>query len=162
MDRVVLDTSVIVKSIFKPRRSLPDEIHRRELNTHEKCRAIINLLDERYGSVYVPKVCAIETAAVTKRLSNDKKLAIKISEGVLDSYETVDESILFDVAWTVAVDTGCTGFDSYFIALAKIKSAVLLTDDGGMHFRATEADVDAILVRDSDLEKIEDHLEATP
>jgi len=31
-----------------------------------------------------------------------------------------------------------------------------------MHFRATEADVDAILVRDSDLDKIEDLLEATP
>jgi len=36
---------------------------------------------------------------------------------VLDSYETADESILFDVAWTIALDTGCTSFDSYFISM---------------------------------------------
>lgn len=45
--------------------------------------------------------------------------------------------------------------DSYFIALAKIKNAVLLTDDGEMHYRAKEADVDSVLIREINFKEIE-------
>jgi len=128
MNRAVLDTSVIIKSIFKPSQSLPSENYKREIKTHEKCRVTIKKLEERDVEVYIPKVCVVETAAVVKRLA-DKDFAIKISKGVLDSYEVVGEVLLFDSAWTIAMATGCSGFDSYFIALAKIKNAVLLTDD---------------------------------
>lgn len=158
MDRVVLDTSVIVKSIFKPPKSLSGETYKREAETHEKCRVIIKKLEERDVDVYIPKVCVVETAAVVKRLA-DKNLAIKISEGVLDSYEVVDEAILFDPAWVIARDTGCSGFDSYFIALAKLKNAKLLTDDGRMHFHAKEVGVDSVLIREIDFKGIEDNLQ---
>jgi len=46
MNSVVLDTSVIVKSVFKPLRSLPEDIRKRELETHKKCRKIIRVLEE--------------------------------------------------------------------------------------------------------------------
>jgi predicted nucleic acid-binding protein len=150
MDRCVLDTSVIIKSVFKPSKSLSSKIYKRELETHGKCRTIIRMLEERWIDVYVPKVCVVETAAVGMRLA-DKKFAMKISEGVLYSYEVLDETFLFDSAWAIAMDTGCSGFDSYFIALAKINDAVLLTDDKGMHFHAQEVDVDSVLIRVTDL-----------
>ncbi|MGB2843009.1 MAG: type II toxin-antitoxin system VapC family toxin [Halobacteriota archaeon] len=159
MDRGVLDTSVIVKSIFKPSKSLSRENYKRELETHEKCRAIIKKLEERDVDVYIPKICVVETAAVVKRLA-DRDFAIKISTGVLDSYEVVGEDILFDSAWAIAMDTGCSGFDSYFIALAKIKNAILLTDDGRMHFHAKEVGVDSFLIREIDLKGIENMLKA--
>ncbi len=108
--------------------------------------------------IYIPKVCIVETAAVVKRLA-DKNFAIKISEGVLDSYDVVDETILCDSAWTIAIHTGCSGFDSYFIALAKLKEAVLLTDDGRMHFHAKEVGVDSALIREIDFKGIENILE---
>ena len=57
---------------------------------------------------------------MVRRLS-DRSFAVKISTSVLESYEVVDEAILFDPAWGIALDTGCSGFDSYFIALAKLK-----------------------------------------
>jgi len=158
MNKTVLDTSVIIKSIFKPPKSLSDEIYKREMETHEKCRVIIKKLEERDVNVYIPKVCVVETAAVVKRLA-DKNLAIKISEGVLNSYEVIDEAILFNSACAIAIDTGCSGFDSYFIALAKIKNAILLTDDGGMHFHAKEVGVDSVLIREVDLKGIEDIIE---
>ena len=157
MDRGVLDTSVIVKSVFTPSKSLPSETHKRELETHEKCRVVIKKIDERNMDIYIPKVCVVETAAVVKRLA-DKDFAIKISTRVLDSYEVVDESILFDSAWAIAMDTGCSGFDSYFIALAKIKDAILFTDDGRMHFHAKEVGVVSILIREIDLKGIENKL----
>ncbi len=137
MDRCVLDTSVIVKSIFKPLKSLSSELYKREAETHEKCRFIIKRIEEKNTEIYIPKVCVVEVAAVVKRLA-DRKLAKKISKGAFDSYEVVDEAFLFDSAWVVATDTGCSGFDSYFIALARIKDAVLLTDDSGRTFTQRE------------------------
>lgn len=154
MDRCVLDTSVIVKSIFKPSISLSDEVYKREIETHKKCRFIIEKIEEVDIEIYIPKVCVVETAAVVKKLGN-KNLAMKISKGVLDSYDAIDEAFLFDPAWTIARDTGCSGFDSYFIALALIKNAGLLTDDGGMHRHAGEIGVNSILIRDNGLGNIE-------
>ncbi len=92
MDRCVLDTSVIIKSIFNPSKSLSDEVYKRDL--------------------------------------------------------------IFDSAWGVAADTGSSGFDSYFIALARIKNASILTDDGGLHHHAVEIGVDSVLIRDTKLEDI--------
>jgi predicted nucleic acid-binding protein len=104
--------------------------------------------------IYVPKVCVVETAAVIRRLAN-KTLSVKISKGILDSYEVIDEMLIFDSAWKIAVKTGCSGFDSYFIALAKIKNAVLLTDDGGSNYHAKETGVDSILIRNTEFADIE-------
>ncbi len=39
MEKVVLDSSVIVKSILKPGRWLPDDIYERGLRTHHKAKA---------------------------------------------------------------------------------------------------------------------------
>ena len=118
-------------------------------------RAIIRALEESELNIYVPKVCVVETAAVVTRLA-DKKFALKISKGVLYSYEVLDEPFLFDSAWAVAMGTGCSGFDSYFIALARINGAVLLTDDKGMHFHAKKVGVDSILIRETNLKNFWD------
>ena len=74
--------------------------------------------------------------------------------------KVVDEPLLFDTAWMIAMDTGCSGFDSYFVALAIIKSATLITDDNGMHRIARGIGVDSILVRDADAGTIEGLAEA--
>ena len=68
MDWSVLDTSTIIKSIFKASKSLPSEIYRREL--HKKCIVLIKKIEERGVDVFIPRVCVIETGAVAKRLSN--------------------------------------------------------------------------------------------
>ena len=158
MIRAVLDTSVIVKSIFKPLRSLSQEAYSREQETHEKCKALIKLIEERDVEVHVPKVCVVETAAVAKRLAG-RTLAARASKGILKSYNIADEEAIFNVAWDAALDTGCSGFDSYFIALAKREDAILLTDDIGMHQHAKEVDVNSILIRNNDLKTLEQRLE---
>jgi predicted nucleic acid-binding protein len=158
MIRAVLDTSVLVKSIFKPLRSLSAESYSRELQTHEKCVALIKLIEERDVEVHVPKACIVETAAVAKRLAG-RTLAARASKGILKSYNVADEETIFNVAWDVALETGCSGFDSYFIALAKKEDAILFTDDSGMHQHANEADVESILIRSNDLKALERKLE---
>jgi predicted nucleic acid-binding protein len=122
MIRAVLDTSVIVMSIFKPLRSLSKEAYSREQETHEKCKALIKLIEEQDVEIHVPKVCVVETAAVAKRLGG-RTLVARASKGVIKSYNIVDEEAIFKIAWDEALDTGCSGFDSYFIALAKKEDA---------------------------------------
>ncbi len=154
MDKAVLDSSTLLKGIFKPLRSLSRDIYSRELETYQKCRKLLSLIDERDVEVHIPKCCIVEMAAVSKRLS-DKATARRISKGLMESYEITDESLLFDTAWTIAMDTGCSGSDSYFIALAKIENAPLFTDDNGMLHHGREAGVDAVLIRDTDDNMIE-------
>lgn len=96
---------------------------------------------------------------MVKRLA-DRGFAVRISTSVLESYEVVDEAVLFDAAWGIALDTGCSGFDSYFIALAKLKNAALLTDDRKMYYHAGEVGVDSVLIRALALEDIAKKLNA--
>ncbi len=158
MIRVVLDSSVLIKSIFKPLRSLSSDGYSRELETHEKCKVLIKFIEERDVEVHLPKVCIVETAAVAKRLAG-RVLAERASKGIMKSYKIVEEEAIFDIAWDVALETGCSGFDSYFIALAKREDAILFTDDSGMHHHAEDVDVNSILVRCTDLKTLESMLE---
>ncbi len=57
MDKCVLDTSVLIKSIFKPARSLSDENYEREMATHKKCTYIIKTIEENDMDTYIPYVC---------------------------------------------------------------------------------------------------------
>jgi predicted nucleic acid-binding protein len=95
---------------------------------------------------------------VAKRLAG-RTLAARASKGILKSYNVADEEAIFNVAWDAALDTGCSGFDSYFIALAKREDAILLTDDSGMHHHAEEVGIDSILIRNNDLKTLEQRLE---
>jgi predicted nucleic acid-binding protein len=154
MNRAVLDSSILLKGIFKPLRSLPKEVYARELVTHGKYRMLLRLLDEKEVEACIPRACIVETAAVVRRLSN-RSMARKISKGIMESYEVADELLLFDTAWMIAMDTGCSGFDSYFIALALIKNATLFTDDSGMNCHAKAIGADSILIRETEAETIE-------
>ena len=158
MNRAVLDSSILLKGVFKPLKSLSKEVYARELETHTKCRMLLRLLDEKEIEVCIPKACIVETAAVVRRLSSSS-MAKKISREMMESYEVADELLLFDKAWTVAIETGSSGFDSYFIALATIKNAILVTDDSGMNHHARNTGVDSILIREIDAESIEDLFE---
>jgi len=68
----------------------------------------------------------------------DQKSAKKISKGVFESYDVVEEALLFDSA------------------LARIRNAVLLRDDGGQHFHAEEIGVGSVLIREANIKQIED------
>lgn len=153
MNKAVLDTTVIVKGALTPYKSLPEEIYSRELGTHQKCRLLLNILDESSVEVFIPKVCVIETAAVLKRLAN-RDLAAKLSRGLMRAYDLVGEPDIFESAWRVALDRGSTGFDTYFLALARMKDALLFTDDNGMSHHARGYGVNSILIRELQIDEL--------
>ncbi len=122
MEEVVLDSSVIVKSILKPGHWLPEEIYRRELETHYKAKTLIKTLKSSKSSgvtVLIPYPVIVETAAVLTRLA-DRKLAERIVESLktTGSYRIVYEEEYRENALQVALETGSSGFDACIIALA--------------------------------------------
>ncbi len=126
MEEVVLDSSVIVKNILKPGRWLPEEVYRRELETHHKARVLVKMLKSSGATVLIPYPVIVEVAAVVSRLAS-RELAEKVVESLktTKNYIVVYEEEYRDKALKVALQTGSSGFDAYIIALAWDRGALL-------------------------------------
>jgi predicted nucleic acid-binding protein len=66
----VLDTSVLVKALFSPSKSLSGKTLSRERKTHESCVALLALLDDHGIETIIPLCGVIEIAAVATRLAD--------------------------------------------------------------------------------------------
>jgi len=119
----------------------------------------LEFLEELSINVMIPAVCVVETASVIARLTGNRELAKLASEKLRDIYHVVREDQLLDQAWEIALTTGASGFDSYFIAAAKVFDALLMTDDVSMADKAARLGVNVILVREADIEEIRSTLQ---
>ena len=155
MEEVVLDSSVIVKSILRPGRWLPEEVYRRELETHHKAKMLVKALKSGDTVVLIPYPVIVEIAAVLSRLAS-RELAKKVVESLRTTkgYTIVYEEEYRDKALEVALATGSSGFDAYIIGLAWKRDALLITDDGPMSKHAKTLGVRVILLRDTNVEEI--------
>ncbi len=152
MEEVVLDSSVLVKSILKPGRWLPEEVYRRELETHHKARDLVKTLKSSDTIVLIPYPVIVEIAAVISRLAS-RELAEKIVESLktTKNYTIVYEEEYRDKALKVALQTGSSGFDAYIIALAWDRDALLITDDEPMSKHAETLGVKVVLLCNANL-----------
>ena len=148
MGKVVLDTSIIVKAILKPGRWLPRDTYEREIKTHEKSRLLIRLLKEKRIKVLLPFAALLEVAGVLTRLTS-KSLAREVVESLrtTENYQVIYEEEIRDSVVDLALETGASGFDTYFMTIAKLYNATLITDDEPMAIYAERIGIDTILVR---------------
>ena len=79
--KYVLDTSVIIKGLIKPRRKKADNIRIEQFKAYKTASAIIDDIYEGTVDLYIPVVAVIEIAAVASRLTGSK--AVGISKGKL-------------------------------------------------------------------------------
>jgi predicted nucleic acid-binding protein len=147
----VLDTSVIIKALFSPPRRTAGSAYIREGKTHQSCVALIAALDEQGTEVSIPRCAIVEIAAVSKRLA-DRHAAEEICTEVESSFRIVPEDQLIEHAKRIALDEGCPGFDTYFLALAEQTDVPLFTDDSGMHRICGKRAIRSFLMRDMDPE----------
>ena len=110
----VLDTSVIIKSLFSPSHSHAGTTFSRELKTHKSCVALLALLDDQGIEILLPRCGIIEIAAVSTRLA-DSSIAEEICNEVETSFAIVPEDRLIEYAKKIAITEGCPGFDTYFL-----------------------------------------------
>jgi len=90
--KYVLDTSVIIKGLIKPRRKKHDNLRREQLDVYNTASAII---DDIYGGAVdlcIPAVSVIEIAAVASRLTGSKAIGMSTADFVSQlALEVIDE-----------------------------------------------------------------------
>ena len=155
MEEVVLDSSVIIKSLLKPGRWLPGEVYKRELETHYKARTLVKTLKSNNITVLLPYPVIVEVGAVIARLAS-RELAGRVVESLrtTKNYIVVYEEEYRDKALKVALLTGSSGFDAYIIGLAWSRDALLITDDEPMSKHAEALGVKVVLLRRTNVEDI--------
>jgi len=150
---VVLDTSVIVKSLVRPSPNLLNKVYRREVETHEKCRDVILEIERLRLETLIPFAGLVEVASVLNRLLNED-FARRIVSSLSVTYKIVREDEFGDYALEVAFREAPSGFDTYFIALARKEGSTLITDDEPMAIHAERLKIDSISVRSLTKEEI--------
>ena len=154
----VIDTSVIIKALFSPSHSQAETTYSRELKTHKSCVALLAVLDDHGIEVFLPRCGLIEIAAVSTRLANPSA-SEKIWNEVETSFTIVPEDRLIEYAKKIAINEGCPGFDTYFLAISEQNSIPLFTDDLGMHRTCERRTIRSWLLRDIDLKSVIPDLE---
>lgn len=149
----VIDTSVIIKALFSPSHEHAGTTYSLEINTHKICVALIAALDEKEIDVYIPRCCLVEIAAVSTRLA-DSHISKEICDEVETNYKLVPEEQIIERAKKIAMQEGCPGFDTYFLAVAEQNSIPLFTDDRGMFRICERRTIRSWLMRDFDPEPV--------
>ncbi len=153
--KVVLDTSVVAKSILAPPKYLQRDIYEREMETRQKIRVILGLLEKMSYKVFFPKAGIIEIVSVLKRSGMTREHVLKVVESLNNTFIVVDENVIYDKALEVALTTAPSGFDTYFLALALLTDSLLVTDDKGMADQARRLKLNVIFVREATTEEIQ-------
>lgn len=154
----VIDTSVIIKALFSPAHSQAGTTYSREITTHKSCVALLAALDDHGIEVFLPRCGLIEIAAVSTRLANPSA-SEEIWNEVETSFTIVPEDRLIEYAKKIAINEGCPGFDTYFLAISEQNSIPLFTDDLGMHRTCERRTIRSWLLRDIDLKSVIPDLE---
>lgn len=140
----VIDTNVIVGAFFYGS-DYPQL--RRSKDVLSKCRLALRLALKR--NVAVPKVAVVEVISVTKRISGDSKLAIRLGNALENSAEIVPEEVVYKLAKKIASEVSPSGFDTYFLALAKNLGYKLITRDKSLCNHARKENVECLLIDES-------------
>ncbi len=154
----VLDTTVVVKSLLKPPSYLPEHILRRENETHRKCRVLMTLLRSSEYIVYFPRAGLVEVAAVLRRGGVNRDTVKRVIQAIGNTFVIVREDHIFAKALEIALLESPSGFDTYFIALAALTGATLVTDDEPMAVHAKRLGLDVILIREVSLDELKKKL----
>ena len=148
MDNLTLDTTVLAKGIIPPLRRKKDNIYEEQLRLYTIARRILEEVESNAILMNIPSVAIIELAAVGARLTGKSERGIQASDYAKDYGNIIYDITLISEAVKIAVETKISGFDSVFIACAKITNSTLITDDKKMYESAQKLNIPAKLLRE--------------
>ena len=132
---LVVDVSVFIDRLF-----IYDE------NRSNRARSLFKLIDERGLSILEPQVFGVELASqLTRR--KPRAVAEELYREIMDKVIVIDE-IEYDLLLDVAFSTACRTIDAYYIAVASIISAILVSADKAMVNNARKYGVEAYYIHD--------------
>lgn len=148
MNTLTLDTTVLANAIFPPRRKKDDSIYKEQLRLHTIAKSIVGKVESKKSVMNIPSVAIVEIAAVGARLTGKYERGLQASDYVREHGNIMYDIDFLDKSVDIAAETKVSGFDSIFIACAKISNSLLVTDDKKMHDAAVNAGVKSALLRD--------------
>ena len=148
MSNFTLDTTILAKGIFPPRRRKRDQIYEEQFKLHTIAKSVIKRVEDKEFIMNVPSIGIIEIAAVGARLTGKEQRGTEASGYVKEHGNIIYDTDFLDEAVKIASKTKISGFDSVFIACAKITDSVLITDDKKMHDAALKIGIEAKFLRD--------------
>ncbi len=114
---IVVDASIFIDLIF-------------EYNSQrtQSAEELFLILEKDGIPIVEPDLFKIELAGqIARRIKKD--LAPKICDEIFQELDFVSFSNLFDAAFDIALKTGSRAIDSFYIATAKVKDAILISND---------------------------------
>ena len=145
---LTLDTTILAKAIIPPRRRKKDSIFEEQFRLHIIAKSITEKIENRQDIMLIPAVALIEIAAVAARLTGKNERGIQASDYVKEYGSIIYDTFLIDEAIRIAAETKISGFDSIFIACAKLTDSTLITDDKNMYQAAIKIGINAKLLRE--------------
>lgn len=114
---IVVDTSVFIDAIFEY------EEERTAL-----ARKLFRELQNLKLQVVEPDIFKIELIGqLVKRMEREKAMALY--ELIIERIETIDTTKLKEIAFEIALQTGCRAVDSFYISAAHSTNAILVSND---------------------------------
>ncbi|MCA1915023.1 type II toxin-antitoxin system VapC family toxin [Methanospirillum hungatei] len=143
----VIDSSVIIKAIFKPKKARYEFEYQKELETHFNSRYLLQLIDRTNITVLIPRCVFVEVSGVSSRLSDPEKAKSIYSEMQV-VYSIIPEDEIFNSALEIALKYGNPGFDNYILATAYKNQCPLFTDDKKVYEISKQIGIQSYLMRD--------------
>ncbi|WP_456367074.1 type II toxin-antitoxin system VapC family toxin [Thermococcus sp.] len=112
---IVVDTSVFIDLFFEyqPDRTLLSE-------------ELFNVIEGR--PIFEPDLFKIELASqLVRRMRHDE--AVSTAEETFKQLNFIPMSDIFELAFLIAIETGCRAADSFYIATAKTTGSILVSSD---------------------------------
>ena len=144
----VLDTSVLAKAIIPPRRKKQDSIFIEQSRLFTIAKSFLTEIENKRNIMNIPSIAIVEIAAVAARLTGKDKRGIQASNYVRKHGNIIHDTSFLNQAVKIAAEIHISGFDSIFIACAKLTNSTLITDDKTMHDAAISLGINSRLLRD--------------
>lgn len=144
----VLDTSVLAKAIIPPRRKKQDSIFIEQNRLFTIAKSFLTEIENKREIMNIPSIAIIEIAAVAARLTGKDKRGIQASNYIRKHGNIIYDTSFLNEAVKIAAEIHVSGFDSVFIACAKLTNSTLITDDKTMYDAAVNLSINSKLLRE--------------
>jgi len=144
---IVVDNSVFIDLVFE---------YKKERTEHSD--AFFGILERNEIPLLEPEVFKIELIGQLVRRMQ-RKSALKVAEDFFSGINFIGNSELYDVAFSIAFETGSRAIDSFYIGVAKLKDALLVSNDKLQVESAQKFGVEVYYLLD-EFEKVKERLQS--
>jgi len=144
---IVVDNSVFIDLVFE---------YKKERTEHSD--AFFGILERNEIPLLEPEVFKIELIGQLVRRMQ-RKSALKVAEDFFSGINFIGNSELYDVAFSIAFETGSRAIDSFYIGVAKLKDAMLVSNDKLQVESAQKFGVEVYYLLD-EFEKVKERLQS--